>query len=263
VSTIILGTGVDVLNKSSIVQISVGTVTGSATLDCKIQESNDNNIWNDWTGGSLTQITASGTYEKQYTGIKKYIRVHATTSINKVKFSASIITKSYLTDEDTCLTTLIKTARQICEDHQRRSYINRTYKYYLDEFPCSSEQEIVLPNPPVSSITTIKYTNTDGTQYTWSSSEYQIDSYGFTCRLKPKYGYEWPSDTLQEMSGVEITYVAGYGATASTVPEKIRHAIMILCGELYENREDSDSVQKYNISWGVKALLGQDRVIEI
>jgi uncharacterized phiE125 gp8 family phage protein len=257
----IVGTGVDVLNKSALVQVSVGTVGAGGTLDCKIQESANNIAFTDWTGGTFTQILAAGTVEKQYTGIKQYIRLVATVAVGGINFGASVITGSYQTAEDTYITSLITTARELCEEYQGRAYITRTYKYTIDEWP--DEDVIELPMPPALAITSITSTLATGSTSVWTAAEYQLDATGFVGRLSPAYGYSWPSDVLRELAGIEIVYTAGYGALASAVPNRVKHAIMMLIGELYENREDTDKMQAYTMPWGVKALLSVDKVYAV
>lgn len=258
----IVGTGVSVLNSRAVFQVSVGTVGAGATLDIKIQESNAlGSGYTDWSGGAFTQITEEGTYEKAYTGIKAYARVVATVAVDAIDFGASCIIGSYETDDDTYLTALITTSRQWCEDYQSRSYITRTYDYYLDAWP---EGDIIeLPMSPALTCTSIVYTESDGTETTWDSEEYILDTTGFVARITPAHGYDWPSETLRPISAIKITYTAGYGATAAAVPEKIRHAIMLLAAELFENREDSESIQRIEVPFCVKALLGQDKVVRI
>ncbi|MCK9570442.1 hypothetical protein M0R72_15955 [Candidatus Pacearchaeota archaeon] len=261
----IIGTGVDVLNKSALVQISVGSVAAGATLDYKIQESNTlGSGYTDWLGTTYAQITSAGTVEKQYTGTKTYIRIVATVAVGAIDFGCSVVTGNYMTDDDTYVSTLITTARRICENYQSRSYITRTYALTLDAWP---RAPFDLPMPPAATITSIVYTNSAGTAATWSATEYQLDATGFVGRLAPAYGYSWPSETLRDLAGITITYTAGYGATAASVPEEIRHAIMMLVGDLYENREDTNTFANFaspvNVSWSVKALLGFDRVISV
>lgn len=255
------GTGVSVLNKRSLAQVSVGAVAAGAKLNCKIQESADNTNWTDWTGGALTEITTAGTYEKQYSGVKAYIRVIGTVTVDSVAYSASIVTGAYQTDEDTFLDTLITTARELCESYQGRSYITRTYELTLDNWP--SGNVIILPMPPAATVTSITTTDPDGTVTTWDDDEYQLDITSFRSRITPAYGYTWPGETLQTMSGIKITYTAGYGALAASVPARMKHAIKQLVAELYENREDTDKMQSHDLSWGVKALLSYDRVIDV
>jgi uncharacterized phiE125 gp8 family phage protein len=257
----IIGTGVDVLNKSALMQISVGTVGTGGTLDCKIQESTNNITFTDWAGGTFTQILAAGTVEKQYTGIKQYIRLVATVAVAGIDFGASVVTGAYQTADDTYVSSLITTAREICEEYQSRAYITRTYELTLDAFPC--EDYLDLPMPPALTITSIVSTLADGTSETWSATEYQLDASGFVGRLAPAYGYSWPSHVLRELAGIKITYTAGYGATAAATPNRIKHAIMMLVGELYENREDTDIKQSYSMPWGVKALLSYDKVFAL
>jgi uncharacterized phiE125 gp8 family phage protein len=253
----IVGTGIDVLNKRALVQVAVGTVGAGATLDIKIQESAALGTgYTDWTGGAFAQITAAGIAEKQYTGVKQYIRVVATVAANAIDFGANITTGNYQTDEDTELTRLITAARKICEKHLGRSMITRTYDYYLDEWP---EECVELPMSPAISVSAIAYTDTAGTAATWTATEYQVSVTGFISRIKPAYGYFWPSATLREMDGIKITYTAGYGATAASVPEEYRQAILLVLGDLYENREDSDTMERFKMPWAADILLGYDR----
>jgi uncharacterized phiE125 gp8 family phage protein len=255
------GTGVDVLNKSALVQVSVGTVDAGGTLAVHIEESSNNSTWTDWTDGAFTSITAAGTYEKQYTGIKQYIRAVGVDAVAAIDYGVSVITANYMTADDTYLSSLITTAREICEEYQSRAYIKRTYELTIDEWPCDDELE--LPMPPAIEIDSIISTLADGTSETWSATEYQLDASGFVGRLAPAYGYSWPSHVLRELAGVKITYTAGYGATAAVVPNRVKHAIMMLVGELYENREDTDKMQPYSMPWGVKALLSYDKVFAL
>jgi uncharacterized phiE125 gp8 family phage protein len=255
------GTGVDVLNKSALVIVSVGTVDSGGTLDVHIEESTNNSTWTDWTTGALTQITAAGTYEKQYTGSKQYIRAVGVDAVGAIDYGVSVVTSNYMTADDTYISTLITTARELCEDWQGRAYITRTYEWSLDRWPCNDKLD--LPMPPALTITSIVYTTSAGTATTWTASEYQLDITGFVGRVAPAYGYTWPTAVLRELAGIKVTYTAGYGATATSVPSKIKHAIMMLIGELYENREDTDKMQAFSMPWGVKALLGQDKVYAI
>lgn len=257
----IVGSWVSVENKTALAVITVGTVGSSGTLAAKIQESADGvTSSGDWTGGAFSSITASGTYEKQYTGSKPYIRVAATVATAAIDFGCSIVTANYLTTDDTELAATITAARQLCEDWQGRAYIERTYELTLDDWPCDY---IALPMPPLISVTSIAYTDSAGTVTTWSSTEYQVDTSGFVGRIMPAYGYSWPSTTLRNMAGIKITYKAGYGDEAADVPMKIRRAVLILVSELWENREDSDTLERFDVPWGVKALLGQDKVYSV
>ena len=254
------GTGVDILNKRTIIEISVGTVAAGGLLDVHIEESANNSTWTDWTGGAFTQISAAGTYEKEYTGIKQYVRSVGVVTIAAVNYSASVVTGSYLTDEDTELASMIIAAREYCEDYQHRAFITRTYELTLDDWP---RAPFDLPMPPAIAISSIAYTDSAGTATTWSATEYQLDATGFVGRLSPAYGYQWPSTTLRELAGITITYTAGYGTTSAAVPYKTRAAILLAVGDLYNNREATDIVKHEIVYLGLERLLGQDKVYSV
>ena len=55
-------------------------------------------------------------------------------------------------------------------------------------------------------------------------------------RIYPAFGKSWPTPR-QHPKSVIITYVAGYGSTADTIPEDIRSGILIHVDRLYEQRE--------------------------
>lgn len=256
----VVGSAVSVLNKSALFQISVGTVGAGASVVAKIQECDAiAGTYTDWATGTFSTITAAGTYEKQYTGVKAYVKLVATVATDAVDFGASVITGSYQTDEDADLSAKITTARRICEAWQGRAYIDRTYELTLDAWPeCDY---LALPMPPLDSITSIVYVDSAGTSTTWSATEYQVDAAGFVGRIAPAYGYSWPSFTPRTFNAITITYKAGYGPLASDVPSEIKSAILLVLGDLYESREDSDTLQRYSIPWGAQNLLAVDRVM--
>lgn len=259
-ATTTTGTGVSVLGKRAVLQVPVGVVAAGGKLNVHIEESSDDITYTDWTGGALTEITAAGTYEKLYTGAKPYIRAIGAVTVNSVTYNAVVVTGSYISDDDTEIENIITASRQLCEDWQGRSYIERTYEHTLDDWP---KDYIELPMPPLISVSSIAYTDTAGTTSTWSATEYQVDATGFVGRIMPAYGYTWPSVTLRNMAGIKVTYKAGYGDEAADVPLKIRQAILCVIGELYENREVSDTMQRYELPLGVKWLLGQDKVYAV
>ena len=52
-----------------------------------------------------------------------------------------------------------------------------------------------------------------------------------------KYSQTWPSETLRTSDAILIRYIAGYGATAASVPEEVKLAMLMMIGHFYENRE--------------------------
>ena len=137
------------------------------------------------------------------------------------------------------ITTLIGAATSHLDGYSGvlgRALVNQTWYLYLDAFPFSDDR-IRLPKAPLSSITSIKYTDTAGTETTWDGAYWDADTTITPGELVKTYGSTWPTATLRPNSPIVIEYVAGYGATATTVPEPLRDAMYLLIGEAYNYRE--------------------------
>lgn len=142
-------------------------------------------------------------------------------------------------DDDTLIDIYIAQARKKVESDTGRSFINQTWTLYADSFGEFENGIIYLPRAPLSSVTTIKYYDTDNTQQTWSSDEYQADTAHEPGRVVTVSGYSYPS-TYDRLSAVEIAYVSGYGADRDNIPNcpgEMFSALYLQLGNLYENRE--------------------------
>lgn len=137
-----------------------------------------------------------------------------------------------LSDMDVELQRLIVGARQHVEETTGRSLITQTWEYTLDRLP----ELIKLPRGPVQSVTSIEYVDLNGVTQTVDSSIYRVDTKSRRARITEAHNQSWPS--VRDVTGaVTITYVAGYGSTAESVPQPIRHAIMMLVAHWVENKE--------------------------
>jgi len=190
----------------------------------------------------LTLVTAPTVEPVTVTDIKSHLRIDTA-------------------DDDTLLGVYITVARKWCEKFQNRAYITQTWNLILDDFPDGDVIEI--PLPPLQSVSSITYYDTDDTAYTFSTDNYMVDTDSEPGRVVLKYAKTWPSITLRPANAVVIQFIAGYGGAASDVPEHIIHAIKMLVGHLYENRENTDIRNIVEVPFGVKALLWADRVVSI
>ena len=120
-----------------------------------------------------------------------------------------------------------------------RALISQTWELALDAFPTTEKREIVVPLPPLQSITSITYVDTNGATQTLSTDVYDLvgDGGKQPARIVEAHGETWPS-TRSQREAVTVRFVAGYGDTASDVPEAIRHGLLLMIGHLYEHRED-------------------------
>ncbi len=138
------------------------------------------------------------------------------------------------TAEDALITSLIKAAREKGEDLSRRAFISQTLEMVIEEWPeCWSQP---LARPPLISVTSIKYHDVNNVEYTFS--DYYVNE-----RVEPGeiVFHSKPSTSLLTGEGaIVIRYVAGYGADATSVPERIKNTILALVAYRYENRESND-----------------------
>lgn len=161
-------------------------------------------------------------------------------------------------DENTIISALITAAREYIEHACRRALITQTWRLSLDDWPVTGD-EIELPRAPLVSVTSVVYTDSDGTATTWAAANYEVDTDSQPGRIKLAYGESWPSATLKASNPIQITYIAGYG-NAVDVPQHLRQAIMLLVGHWYENREMAAPVQLREVPLAVESLIWVDRV---
>lgn len=137
-------------------------------------------------------------------------------------------------DENDLLAGYITAARNMCELEGRRAFVTQTQQIQLEGWPCGDR--IVLPRPPLQSVTSIVYIDSDGNSATMSTADYAVDTHAEPGQLILAYSASWPSATLRPGPAITVTYIAGYGE-ASAVPQIYKQAIQLLAGHYYENRE--------------------------
>lgn len=160
-----------------------------------------------------------------------------------------------VSDEDTYIEGLISTAREWCEGFQNKAYILQTIEKTFDCFPCSVFD---LPRPPMVAVSSIKYYDIKNVEYIFDPLLYFVDTSSEPGRVALNYAVQWPTITLRPINGVIVRYTAGQ-VDASTVPKKVKQAILLLVCHWYDNREAVGKVDG-EIAFTVKSLLGQDRV---
>ena len=238
----LIGSAVEVLGKTAIVNLNAGTVGTSGTVDSKIQDSDDGTTWTDVTSGAFTQITAdndNAIQEKDYTGVKRYLRVVAKVLVAACEFGADVIVSAATTADDDLLTAIIQAARENVEDITRRALLTQTWDYYLDYWPSGDAIKLPFGNLQngVGSAPVVSWKDTDGTETTLTvTTDYLVETNGDQCgRIVLPYGETWPSETLYPSNPIKIRFTCGWTAAAS-IPSKIRTAVKMIAAKLYESR---------------------------
>ncbi len=162
-------------------------------------------------------------------------------------------------DDNTTIEGYIAAAREMAEAYTWRAFLTQTWDLVLDEFPAADR--ILLPRPPLQSVTGVYYTPEGGSEQTLSASSYYVDTYGEPGGVVLRTGYTWPSDTLMSVNGVRVRFVAGWAA-AEDVPRSIVQGIKLILGHFYENREGIVIAQGVSISelpMGIQWVLDAER----
>lgn len=138
-------------------------------------------------------------------------------------------------DDDALITAIVQAATDHVDGYAGilgRALVSQTWRMNIECWPA----RIRLPLAPVSAITSVKYYDTANAQQTLDGSNYALLDDALsplivwtgTASLPPIFDRE---------DAIEVLFVAGYGGAASDVPQPIRHAALLLAGNLYESRE--------------------------
>lgn len=162
-------------------------------------------------------------------------------------------------DDDIIMTSMIKQAREFCEDFQNKKYITQTLELVLDNFP--NTDSISFGNcSPIQNVESIKYYDTAGQEYIFDSSNYIVDKDSFVNRVILGYCKLWPLIPLQPANAVRIHFTAGYGDTAEAVPETVKWAMILHMRLLYDDYKPDERTK---VEEARNALLGMNRVIPV
>lgn len=143
----------------------------------------------------------------------------------------------------------IPAARDRAELATGRQLVTATWQLKLDRFPGC--RYIELPKPPLQEVTSITYVDENGDTQTLSTSVYSVDApegpKASRGQILLKYDQVWPSTRI-EPNAVTILFTAGYGDDGESVPARLKLAMLLDLGTLYEFREDYVIGQGYTVS---------------
>jgi len=150
-------------------------------------------------------------------------------------------------DYDTFLTMAIKAIRQWVEKQYGLSLVQRTYRADVSGWSYTYR----LPYPPLSSVTSIKYYNTDSPQVltTLASNQFNADL------GRSEVYLDADASTLPSVSSrhnaVQITYVSGFELSTDSpvdlranVDSAIKAAIKLQVADLFDNRSTHSTIPK-------------------
>ena len=148
-------------------------------------------------------------------------------------------------DEDDYISALITAAREQVEQITGRALLLQIIQQKYTDFPRKSKEDypaIRLLKSPVAEVSSITYKVEELVDevLTIVDAEMEAEDYIITSTepayIVPNVGTDFPS-TNCEIENVIVEYIAGY-PTAADVPQSIKFAMLLLIGDLYENRQD-------------------------
>lgn len=196
-----------------------------------------------------------GYFSQQPSHYINYTLVNYILSVGPANLAVSLAeVKSHMkvtnSDEDAEITDIIKAATQFGEKITGRDFINKTYITYLDCFPYNG---ITLQKSKTTSITSIEYYLSD-VLTTYDSANYYLTDDTQYASIYLLENSVWPSVVDNRHQAIKITFVSGYGADESDVPELIKRALLGHITSLYENRGDCSDCSDSEISSQAVAL---------
>jgi uncharacterized phiE125 gp8 family phage protein len=156
-------------------------------------------------------------------------------------------------DDDDLLTRLISVAVAFTDAKGAlgKAMITQTWADWMGPNP---SQSVTLHLGPVQSVTAVKYYDEDGTLQTDTLANYSVFGVPEQTKVEPKSGFNWPV-TQSRDDAIKIEYVVGYGDATSDIPDTLRHALMLLIGHWYDNREQTQMDELADIPFGFMELI--------
>lgn len=135
-----------------------------------------------------------------------------------------------------------------------KAMITQTWGQWLSPNPGT----VYLSLGPVQSVSAIKYYDVDGALQTATLADFNVFGTPNRISVSPKSGKAWPVTQTRD-DAIKIEYIIGYGSSSTSVPETVRHALMMLVAHWYDMRETATEKQMYDLPYGFSEMIGIER----
>lgn len=160
-------------------------------------------------------------------------------------------------DDEALIQSLIDTAVDLLDGEGvlGRAMITQTWAQWVSQSPGT----VTLRMGPFIALTALEYYDADGVLQTGDPSDLEVRKRGDFVTVAPKDGFAWPG-AQSRPDAIKISYTAGFGTTAGSVPQGIRHAMLMLVAHWYQNREAIAAGSMSDVPMAVEALINRHRV---
>jgi uncharacterized phiE125 gp8 family phage protein len=159
-------------------------------------------------------------------------------------------------DDDTIIQRLIDAAVAFVDVQGvlGRAMITQTWAEWIAPNPST----VLLSIGPVQSVSSIKYYDIDGVLQTATLADFNVFGTPNRITITPKTSKAWPITQTRD-DAIKIEYVVGYGSTSASVPQTVRHALLMLVAHWYENRETTQEKQMQDLPYGFMEMMNIER----
>ncbi len=161
--------------------------------------------------------------------------------------------------EDAALDMILDSAVSQVERDKGIKLVTQTWDYKLSGFPAGDT--IRIPHPPLQSVTSITYVDTDGDTQTLSADNYDVHTGTLPGEVTLAYNETWPT-TREQAAAVTIRFVCGYtGSGVTDYPKNLIHAILMAVGTGDQFRENMAMVSRGQEPVSLAGQGSYDRLI--
>lgn len=135
-----------------------------------------------------------------------------------------------------------------------RAMLTQTWRLSL-QHPAS---RVHLPLHPVQSLSGVRYFDENNAAQSAQLSDYRLISGDEFAYVELVSGATWPV-AFDRPDAIGIEFTAGYGDNPEDVPEDLRHALLLLIGHMYDQREATTPESVFEAPLGFEAMLNMER----
>lgn len=152
-------------------------------------------------------------------------------------------------DEDTLIGALVATATGMVSEMSGRVLGEEVWRWSF-----KPDGAMVFPRVPVVSVDEITYLDAAWDEQTATVGDFVVTADPDYPKIMPGFAASWPVTAVRD-DAVTVEFTAGL----TEVPAELKHAILLIVGHLYANREASTEGAMTDLPLGVEAMVALHR----